>query len=280
MMTDRSHKNGLPKEEKMMQAAGKRMEKSHMKLSERLELVLSFVEHGESAADVGTDHGHVPVELVRRGIVKKAVAMDVRKGPLSRAAEHIALAGLSGTIETRLSDGVEKLLPGEADSVVIAGMGGELIIKILNDGKHMWDSVSQWILSPQSEIFKVRRYLLENGFVIRKEDMVLEDGKYYTVMDVRKKQEGNGAEPDTDQDVPDLSGLSEESRMLYGDCLIRTKNKVLRTYLKEEEEKLTRFITDLSAKAGESERAAERLEELKKQLRENQEVQHEMQGDH
>lgn len=76
-----------------------------MKLSERLEMVLSFVETGESAADVGTDHGHVPVELVRRGIVKKAVAMDVRKGPLSRAAENIALAGLSEKIATRLSDG-------------------------------------------------------------------------------------------------------------------------------------------------------------------------------
>ena len=145
-----------------------------MKLSERLELVLSFVEPGESAADVGTDHGHVPVELVRRMIVKKAVAMDVRKGPLSRATENIDLAGLTDKIETRLSDGVAKLLPGEADSVVIAGMGGELIIKILENGRHMWDSVKQWVLSPQSEIFKVRRWLFENGFVIRKEEMVRE----------------------------------------------------------------------------------------------------------
>lgn len=237
-----------------------------MKLSERLELVLSFVEHGESAADVGTDHGHVPVELVRRNIVKKAVAMDVRKGPLSRATENIALAGLSGKIETRLSDGVAKLLPGEADSVVIAGMGGELIIKILENGRHMWDSVNQWVLSPQSEIFKVRRWLLENGFVIRKEDMVLEDGKYYTVMDVRRGDAGAAALTDAEA--------------LYGDYLIRTKNPVLLTYLGEEEAKLQRFIGDLSAKAGDSERAAERLAELKLQLKENQEVQHEMQGDH
>ena len=265
-----------------------------MKLSERLEMVLSFVEPGESAADVGTDHGHVPVELVRRGIVKKAVAMDVRKGPLSRATENIALAGLSEKIATRLSDGVAKLLPGEADSVVIAGMGGELIIKILENGRHMWDSVSQWVLSPQSEIFKVRRWLLENGFEIRREDMLLEDGKYYTVMDVRRRGSGDadqaadalkGADQ-ADGNAQDaasasgLSGLSEDSRILYGDYLIRTKNPVLLTYLKEEEEKLARFIGDLSAKAGSSERAAERLSELKVQLRENQEVQHEMQGDH
>lgn len=256
-----------------------------MKLSERLELVLSFVEPGESAADVGTDHGHVPVELVRRTIVKKAVAMDVRKGPLSRATENIALAGLADKIETRLSDGVAKLQPGEADSVVIAGMGGELIIKILENGRHMWDSVKQWVLSPQSEIFKVRRWLFENGFVIRKEDMVLEDGKFYTVMDVRRKHpevtgENLVLSKDPAEKETGLSEISEESRMLYGEYLIRTKNKVLLTYLKEEEEKLARFIGDLSAKSGSSERAAERLSELKVQLRENQEVQHEMQGDH
>lgn len=248
-----------------------------MKLSERLELVLSFVEPGESAADVGTDHGHVPVELVRRTIAKKAVAMDVRKGPLSRATENIALAGLADKIETRLSDGVAKLQPGEADSVVIAGMGGELIIKILENGRHMWDPVKQWVLSPQSEIFKVRRWLFENGFVIRKEDMVLEDEKFYTVMDVRREKDADSEGKTVD---PDVLSLSEDSRMLYGDYLIRTKNPVLLTYLKEEEAKLLRFIEDLSAKAGDSERAAERLSELKLQLKENQEVQHEMQGDH
>ena len=122
----------------------------------------------------------------------------------------------------------------------------------------------------------------------------IEDGKYYTVMDVRRRGSGDadqaadalkGADQadGNAQDAASASGLSrlsEDSRMLYGDYLIRTKNSVLLTYLKEEEEKLARFIGDLSAKAGSSERAAERLSELKVQLRENQEVQHEMQGDH
>ena len=73
---------------------------------------------------------------------------------------------------------VSQNFSGEADSVVIAGMGGELIIKILENGRHMWDSVKQWVLSPQSEIFKVRRWLFENGFVIRKEDMSLKTGSF------------------------------------------------------------------------------------------------------
>ena len=102
-----------------------------MRLSDRLETVVSMVRPAESAADIGTDHGHVPVELVRRGTVKRALAMDVRKGPLSRAEESVAMAGLENRIETRLSDGLEKLSPGEAEAVVIAGMGGELMIHIL-----------------------------------------------------------------------------------------------------------------------------------------------------
>ena len=112
---------------------------------------------------------------------------------------------------------------------------------------------------------------------VRKEEMVLEDGKFYTVMDVRREKDADSEGKTVD---PDVLSLSEDSRMLYGDYLIRTKNPVLLTYLKEEETKLLRFIEDLSAKAGDSERAAERLSELKLQLKENQEVQHEMQGDH
>lgn len=145
-----------------------------MRLSDRLETVVSMVRPAESAADIGTDHGHVPVELVRRGTVKRALAMDVRKGPLSRAEESVAMAGLENRIETRLSDGLEKLSPGEAEAVVIAGMGGELMIHILEQGRHMWDSVGQWILSPQSEIPKMRKWLWDNGFPVEKEEMVFE----------------------------------------------------------------------------------------------------------
>ena len=121
-----------------------------MKLSNRLEMVVSMVASSRAAADIGTDHGHVPIELVRRGIVDRAYAMDVRKGPLSKAQENVAAAGLKDKIETRLSDGLQKLNAGEAETVIIAGMGGELVIHILEDGRHMWDTVDQWILSPHS----------------------------------------------------------------------------------------------------------------------------------
>ena len=241
-----------------------------MRLSERLERVVSFVRPCASAADIGTDHALVPVELVRRGIVKKALAMDVRPGPLSRAKEQISRAGLSDQIEPRLSDGLAALKPQEAETVIIAGMGGELIIRILTEGRHMWDSVAQWVLSPHSEVFKVRGWLLENGFSIEKEDMVCEDGKYYVLMDVRRA--GSGIEsPARD---------AEFVRLLYGDGLIRERNPVLAQYLKEEEQMLMEREASLRQSARGSLRAAERLKETETRLKWNREVQDEMQRDH
>lgn len=259
-----------------------------MRLSERLERVVSFVKPCASAADIGTDHALVPVELVRRGIVKKALAMDVRPGPLSRAKEQISRAGLSDQIEPRLSDGLAALKPQEAETVIIAGMGGELIIRILTVGRHMWDSVAQWVLSPHSEVFKVRGWLLENGFSIEKEDMVCEDGKYYVLMDVKRAEAEAGAETEAGEGTGAEAGLKTKSpardaefvRLLYGDSLIRERNPVLAQYLKEEEQMLMEREASLRQSAKGSLRAAERLKETETRLKWNREVQDEMQRDH
>lgn len=231
-----------------------------MKLSNRLELVVSFVKPGESAADVGTDHGHVPVELVRRGIVKHALAMDVRKGPLSKAEENIAAAGMKESVEARLSDGVQRLKANEADSVIIAGMGGELVIHILENGRHVWDTVEQWVLSPHSELHKVREWLYRNDFFIAKEDMVYEEGKFYTVLDVRRGSASNLSEVD----------------FRYGTYLRKTKNPVFAEFLKEEERKLLALKENLEKQAERSERAGESLRDVEEKLSMNREVQHEM----
>ena len=139
--------------------------KGVVRLSLRLKAVADFVKPGSRIADIGTDHGYVPIYLAQIGRAAGAIAMDVRQGPLERAKEHIREyegwaiqhAGNSRqqapcAIEARLSDGLKELRPGEADTVIMAGMGGELEIRILEQGRHMWDSVSHWILSPQSDI--------------------------------------------------------------------------------------------------------------------------------
>lgn len=199
-------------------------------------------------ADIGTDHGYVPIWLVEQGIAEYAIAMDVRKGPLLRAEEHIAQHRLKSRIETRLSDGLAGLRPGEADTVVIAGMGGELILRILQGGAHVWDSVSRYILSPQSELEIFRRGLEEMGFAIAEETMLREDGKYYTVMVV----------------VRGRMHYEEGFRYRYGDCLIRQKSPVLMEYLKRERKKLLQIMERL--KAQDTENARERYREMEAKL--------------
>ena len=104
------------------------------------------------------------------------------EGPLKRAQENILQNGLEEKIETRLSDGFKALAPGEADTAVIAGMGGGLTIRILKNGMEVVRSLKECILQPQSEIDKVSTFLLGEGFSFIKEDMVEEDGKYYPMM--------------------------------------------------------------------------------------------------
>ena len=160
------------------------------KLSKRLQAAADFVTPGNRVADVGTDHGHLLIYLIQCGRCPSAVAMDIRSGPLQQADGHIKASGLTGSIQTRLSDGMKKLMPGEADSVVIAGMGGLTIIQILESSPDIVRDVSELILSPQSDAEKVRRLLREQGLIIDRENLVLEDGKFYPVLHVVKDDTG------------------------------------------------------------------------------------------
>ena len=136
-----------------------------------------MVTEGSSLADVGTDHGYIPIALVQTGKVSRAIAMDINKGPLERAALHIREQHLEDRITTRLSDGMTALKEGEADTVLIAGMGGALTVHILEGGAHCLASVKELILQPQSEIWLVREWLCEHGYKITDEDIVLDEGK-------------------------------------------------------------------------------------------------------
>lgn len=222
-----------------------------MKLSNRLETIANMVpEHAKTGcvADVGTDHGFVPVWLIREKRAWRALAMDVRKGPLQRAEEHIRKYGLEAQIETRLSDGLEKLMPGEADVVVIAGMGGELMLRILQDGAHVRDSVKSWVLSPQSELSAFRHGLEAMGLAIQKEIMLEEDGKYYTVMLAE----------------PGEMHYEQEYEYRYGDRLIAEKSPVLLAFLQREKSQYEQIMAQLEKQ--QSEGAKARLLEMKQEL--------------
>lgn len=229
-----------------------------MKLSRRLETIASFVPEGSAVADIGTDHGYIPIHLVQEGKAKHAIAMDVRKGPLLRAQAHIHEAGLEAHVEVRLSDGLLKLEQNEADCVVIAGMGGELIIHILEEGRGLWEGIPHWVLSPHSELDKVRRFLEEQEFFTWRETMIKEEGKFYTVMGINRTNKAGEKD-------------NREISYRYGRSLLESKDPVLKEYLKKEEEQLEQIVRGLSE--SQTEAAVRRIEELKLELAYNKEAQ-------
>ena len=157
-------------------------------MTSRLLSVASFAQPGCTVADIGTDHAYIPVWLMVNGIAKSAVAMDINQGPIMRAEENIRKFHLEDKITTRLSNGLEKLENGEADTVVIAGMGGMLINEILDAGKHVYSSVKRFILQPMTAIEETRKYLAENGFLIENEKLAQEENKIYCVLSVVRGQ--------------------------------------------------------------------------------------------
>lgn len=230
-----------------------------VKLSNRLLAVASFVTEGNVLADVGTDHGYIPIYLLQEKRIPRAIAMDINAGPLKRAKEHIALYGLKDYIETRLSDGVAALRPGEADTVLVAGMGGGLVIHILEEGKNVCMQAEELILQPQSELERVRAYLWSNGYVILEEDMVLEDEKFYPMMHVAY------------QNVIDTEKAKNLLFCRYGEHLLEQKNVVLKEYLEREEKIYTDILENLSQKDI-SEKTKERMTEVEKVLQLNREA--------
>lgn len=207
-----------------------------VRLSKRLTLLSRLVTEGHVLADVGTDHGYIPISLVEQGKIPKAIAMDIRQGPLLRAKEHIAEHDLGGYIETRLSDGVEALHEGEADTILIAGMGGGLILHILEEGKNVIGSVRELILQPQSEIEKVRAYLFQEGYEITGEDMLSEDGKFYQIIVCKP------GEKQTSKKNPVF--------FRYGERLLSQGHPVLREYLSYRKKQYASVLEELERQQG------------------------------
>lgn len=167
-------------------------------LSARMLAVAGLVPAGYIAADIGCDHGYVPLYLVSHGICPHVYAADVRMGPLERAREHIALAGVEDRITPVLSDGLMRVPVGNggAQAMIAAGMGGRLIVRILSDRPDKAAALKWLILEPQSEVWLVRGWLMEHGFAITAEDMVFEDGKFYPVIQAAHvEEEGEAIRP-------------------------------------------------------------------------------------
>ena len=229
-------------------------------LSPRLQAVADLVGSGSRLADIGTDHAYVPIWLAACGRIERAVAADVNRGPLLRALEHIRANGMEDKIEIRLSDGFQALEPGEVNSAVLAGMGGGLMIRILKEGARVAERLEECILQPQSEIEKVRAFLLEEGFLFLEEDMVQDDGKYYPMMKVRPPRSADL------KNAVKISGAASWNKveLRYGKLLLEKRNPVLKDFLERELSIKKQILSRLEP--GDSPRIAARRREVEMEL--------------
>ena len=195
---------------------------SENNLSARLKCIADMVPEGMTLADIGTDHGYIPIVLCAAGKVPKAIAADINPGPLEICREHVRSAELTEKIECRLSDGLDAFVSGEAQCILIAGMGGDLIVDILCRGKDITQKTDALVLSPHTHPEKVREYLYRGGYRITDEDMVRDAGKYYPV--IRAVYDG-------------IIRKTDAAECYFGPVLLKQHHPVLKEYLEKEKHK-------------------------------------------
>lgn len=220
-----------------------------MHLSTRLQRVAANVLSNGVVADIGCDHGFTSIALIQQQRAVRAIAMDIGEGPLAHAREHVQQYGLSEQISLRLSDGAEKLAEGEADTILISGMGGALICRILRKSRSVVCTAKEWILSPQSELSIVRRCIHELGFSIATEEMVLDQGKYYFII----------------RAIPGEESYKDALDYLYGRRLLESGGEIFRAYIEKEIRRVKKVLERLEVQEL-SQAGVERIQKMTEEL--------------
>lgn len=164
-----------------------------MVFSKRMEALADLCQGARRVIDVGCDHAFLCALLVTEYGVEHAFASDIRPGPLENARRTIAELGLESRITPVLSDGLDAFGPGDGDTVIIAGMGGEEMTLILSRAPWAGDNGGQVVLQPMTNIPKLRQWLAENGYNVKKERVIKEGRKVYTAMNIQKGADESGA---------------------------------------------------------------------------------------
>lgn len=243
--------------------------KENIELSDRMRAIADMVTAGNRVCDVGCDHGFVPIYLIKQGISPKVIAMDVNEGPLRRARKHIEEYGVGAYIETRLSDGLRSFREGEADSLICAGMGGRLMMRILQEDTGKTASFKEMILQPQSELQQFRCFLRCQGYLIVDENMIEEDGKFYPMMRAVKGEKESRNELIWRNQMEDR----------YGAVLLKNKSAVLCRYLEKEKRTCEEILKKLNGCGKDGDRKNSRYEEVERMLRDCVHVMEYMNGE-
>ncbi len=200
-----------------------------MKISERIKTIAKHVPKGSVVADIGTDHGYLLKILLDQNKIKKGIGCDVNKNPLSYAKKNLSQYIENHRAQLILGDGLEPLAEKNVDCIVIAGMGGLLMIDILKNKQQVTDHVEKIILSPNLAWEKIRKYVTENGWKIADEDLVFEDGKFYPIIVLEKG---------LDKDY-------SECELFFGPLLISHKHALLSQLVDHEKQKTEDIINKI-----------------------------------
>lgn len=220
-----------------------------MELSKRLNLIANYIDKCETLVDVGTDHGYIPIYAVSKNICQKSIATDINKDPLDKAKLNSIFEGVDENVEVRLGGGLDPINKGEAQGLVIAGMGGNLIRDILEADKEKAKSFEFIILQPAQNPEVLREYLYTNGYEVIEEDLCIDEEKYYELFKVRVKE----------GEVTELDKIYYE----ISPKLLRDKHPVMKEYIDSKIEKYNKILNFID---DDTESAIERKKELKEKI--------------
>ncbi|MDO4744358.1 MAG: class I SAM-dependent methyltransferase [Clostridia bacterium] len=223
-----------------------------LRLNPRLLKIAELVSNCESLADIGTDHGYIPIYALLKGTAKSAIASDINKGPIKRAKKNVLAFGLADKISLRVGPGLTTVEAGEAETIVIAGMGGILISDILEESKKTVSLAKQLILQPMTAEKELREYLCTNNFTIEEEILVAEEEKIYNIICVSP----GGRTEYSSKELVLGRGLENTSPMLFEEYKRRILTKL--------EIKLAGLSkSDLDKNKAEAHRVRQLIEEIK-----------------
>ena len=202
-----------------------------MELSKRLMKIASYVNYCEAIADIGTDHGYIPIYLVKNNKCNSAIASDINKGPIEKASTNIRFEGLSEKIKCLLGGGLKPLKVGEVNGVIIAGMGGNLIRDIILEDIEKVKLYDFLILQPAQNPEVLREFLYNNNFEILNEDLILDDGKFYELFKVKYNENAKKI------------NVKDEISYEISSILLESNNSLVNDYIKSKIKKYENIIS-------------------------------------
>lgn len=223
-----------------------------MELSIRLKTIANMIEECTSVVDVGTDHGYVPIYLVKNEVIKSAIASDVNKGPVEKAKKNVLSNNLHHQITCRLGSGLSTVNKGEVQVAIVAGMGGNLIRDILEADLDVVKELEYIILQPVQNAEVLREYLCNTGYDILDEEICYEDGKFYEII----KAKYNTKSVILDSIYYEISKV-----------LLDKKKPVMKQFIEFKLEKYTKIYHSLNANTVASKNRKEQLYHVIRYLR-------------